>query len=78
MDKAAEKNKGAMLAVMKLTPEQVEQVCAKFDNTYPVNYNSPAQTVVATSEENAEKLAEAFSDIKGRAKRLAAKSKSSR
>ena len=71
MDKAAEKNKGAMLAVMKLSPEQVEQVCAKFDNTYPVNYNSPAQTVVATSEENAEKLAEAFSDIKGRAKRLA-------
>ncbi len=71
MDAAAGKTDGVMLAVMKLTPQQVEQVCSKFDNTYPVNYNSPAQTVVATSQQNADSLADAFSQIKGRTKRLA-------
>ncbi len=71
MNDAAQKNKGAMLAVMKLTPEQVEEICAKFDKTYPVNYNSPAQTVVATTEENADDVIEAVADAKGRAKKLA-------
>lgn len=71
MDKAAKENPGAMLAVMKLSADKIEEVCSKFDSTYPVNYNSPAQTVVATKEENVEKLMEAFSDLKGRAKKLA-------
>ncbi|MCH5304184.1 MAG: ACP S-malonyltransferase, partial [Ruminococcus sp.] len=71
MDKAAKANPGAMLAVLKLPPEKVEEICSKFSDTYPVNYNSPAQTVVATKEENADALAEAFAAEKGRAKRLA-------
>ena len=71
MNDAAQKNKGAMLAVMKLTPEQVEEIRAQFDKTYPVNYNSPAQTVVATTEENADAVIEAVSNAKGRAKKLA-------
>ena len=71
MDKAAKDNPGAMLAVMKLPADGIEQICSGFDSTYPVNYNSPAQTVVATSEENAEPLQKAFADAGGRAKRLA-------
>ena len=71
MDKAAKENPGAMLAVMKLPADGIEQICSGFDSTYPVNYNSPAQTVVATSEENAEPLQKAFADAGGRAKRLA-------
>lgn len=71
MDKAAKANPGAMLAVMKLSLEEIEKICSKFEDTYPVNYNSPAQTVVATKEENVDKLIEAFSNVKGRAKRLA-------
>lgn len=71
MDKAAQENKGAMVAVMKLTPEKVEEIAAKFDSTYPVNYNSPAQTVVATTEENADALMEAVKAEKGRAVKLA-------
>ena len=71
MDKAAKANPGAMLAVMKLPADKIEEVCAGFDSTYPVNYNSPAQTVVATKEENADALIEAFSELKGRVKRLA-------
>ena len=71
MDKAAKANPGAMLAVLKLTAEQIEEICAQFDDTYPVNYNSPAQTVVATKAENVDALVEAFAAVKGRAKRLA-------
>lgn len=71
MDKAATENPGAMAAVMKITPEKVEEVCKDFDKTYPVNYNSPAQTVVATTSENAEAFCEAVKAVGGRAKLLA-------
>lgn len=71
MDKAATENPGAMAAVMKITPEKVEEVCKGFDKTYPVNYNSPAQTVVATTSENAEAFCEAVKAAGGRAKLLA-------
>lgn len=71
MDKAATENPGAMAAVMKITPEQVEEICKGFDKTYPVNYNSPAQTVVATTSENAEAFCEAVKAAGGRAKLLA-------
>ena len=71
MDKAAKENEGAMVAVMKLTPERVEELARQFDNTYPVNYNSPAQTVVATTKENADKLVEAVKAEKGKGIKLA-------
>ncbi len=71
MDKAAKANPGAMLAVMKLPADKIEEVCSRFESTYPVNYNSPAQTVIAAKEENVDALIEAFSELKGRAKKLA-------
>lgn len=71
MDKAATANPGAMAAVMKITPQQVEEVCNKFEKTYPVNYNSPAQTVVATTSENIDAFCEAVKSAGGRAKALA-------
>jgi len=70
MDKAAKENPGAMVAVMKMTPAQVEEVCAGFDKTYPVNYNSPAQTVVATTSESADAFCEVVKAAGGRAKQL--------
>ncbi|MBQ2487722.1 MAG: ACP S-malonyltransferase, partial [Ruminococcus sp.] len=54
-----------------LSPEKVEELCSGFDKTYPVNYNSPAQTVVATTEENAEAFCEAVKEAGGKAKLLA-------
>ncbi|MDD6433393.1 MAG: ACP S-malonyltransferase [Ruminococcus bromii] len=71
MDKAANANPGVMFAVLKLPAETVEEICKKFDKTYPVNYNSAAQTVVATTDENAEKLCEAVKEAGGTAKKLA-------
>ncbi len=70
MDAAAKANPGAMVAVLKITPEKVEQVCAQFAQTYPVNYNSPAQTVVATTAETAGAFCEAIKAAGGRAKLL--------
>lgn len=71
MDKAASENSGVMAAVMKISPQQVEKICSQFDKTYPVNYNSPAQTVVATTSQNAEAFCEAVKNAGGRAKVLA-------
>lgn len=71
MDKAATANPGAMVAVMKISPQQVEDVCSQFDKTYPVNYNSPAQTVVATKSETVDAFCEAVKNAGGRAKQLA-------
>lgn len=71
MDKAATENSGAMVAVMKIEPQKVEEVCSQFDKTYPVNYNSPAQTVVATTSETVEAFCEAVKNAGGRAKQLA-------
>ncbi|MEE0875292.1 MAG: ACP S-malonyltransferase [Ruminococcus sp.] len=71
MDKAAHENPGAMAAVMKLTAAHVEEICRRFGSTYPVNYNSPAQTVVATAGENAEAFCQAVKEAGGKAKLLA-------
>ena len=71
MDKAARENPGAMAAVMKLTAAQVEEICRRFGSTYPVNYTSPAQTVVATAGENAEAFCQAVKEAGGKAKLLA-------
>lgn len=71
MDKAAEKNPGAMAAVLKIPPEKVEEICEKFDKTYPVNYNSPAQTVVATTSANVDAFCEAVKAEGGRSSVLA-------
>ena len=47
MQQASEEQDTAMAAVLKLDPEKVEEVCASFDQVYPVNYNCPGQISVA-------------------------------
>lgn len=71
MDKAAKENPGAMAAVMKISPEQVEEICKGFEKAYPVNYNSPAQTVVAAAENEIDELCEKVKAVKGKAVKLA-------
>ncbi len=43
----AKKKPASMAAVVKLTSDKVEQLCEKYDDLYPVNYNCQTQTVVA-------------------------------
>ncbi len=71
MDAAAAANPGAMAAVMKLTPEKVEEICSEYNKAYPVNYNSPAQTVVACDVEEIDALCEQVKGEKGKAVKLA-------
>ena len=62
MEKCAEKNKGSMVAVMKLPAEKIEEICREIDGyVVPVNYNSPAQTVIAGEQSAVSKAAEALS-----------------
>ncbi len=59
MSRAAEKNKGAMAAVIGAEDALIEEACAEIRNqgdyVVPVNYNSPVQTVIAGSIEGIEK-----------------------
>ena len=50
MSEAAGKTGGGMAAVLKLSPESVEELCREFPGVYPVNYNSPGQIAVAGEE----------------------------
>ncbi len=71
MQRAGEKNPGAMAAVLKLTNEKVEELCGAFHKIWPVNYNCPGQLVVAGSPEQMDAFCEKVSEAGGRAKKLA-------
>lgn len=47
MQEAAEQADTAMAAVLRLTPEQVQALCAQFQDVYPVNFNCPGQVSVS-------------------------------
>lgn len=57
----------AMVAVVKLSPEKVEELAGQFDQVYPVNYNSPAQTVCAGLSASMEGFKAAVKEAGGRA-----------
>ena len=71
MADAAEKNPGAMRAVVKLDAATVERLAAEAGDAWPVNYNSPLQTVVAGTAEACEKLDLLVKEAKGRAMKVA-------
>jgi [acyl-carrier-protein] S-malonyltransferase len=70
MQEAAEQTHGAMAAVLKLTDKTVEELAAKYDKVYPVNYNCPGQLVVAGEKSQLESFAADVAQVKGRAKIL--------
>ncbi|MBQ8961981.1 MAG: ACP S-malonyltransferase [Ruminococcus sp.] len=67
MDEAAHAQKGAMAAVMKISPEAVAEVCEKAKNyAAAVNFNSPMQTVIAGTPEGIAEVSEVFAGMKAR------------
>ena len=57
-----------MYAVMKMTAEEIEAVCESVDGyVVPVNYNSPAQTVIAGEKQACEKAVGVFAEKGARA-----------
>ncbi len=71
MQACAEANPGLMYAVLKLTSDEVTDLCSGIDRAYPVNFNSPAQTVVACAKESEQALLDAVKAAGGRAMKLA-------
>lgn len=47
MQREAEKFDTSMAAIVKLTSEKVEEICEKYQNIYPVNFNCPGQITVS-------------------------------
>lgn len=59
MQKACEKQPSTMAAVLALTNEQVEEICAGIEETVvPANYNCPGQVVISGSNEGIDKACE--------------------
>ena len=69
-DACASSDPTAMAAILRLTAEQVEGVCREFDSVYPVNYNSPGQTVVSGDARQIDLLTARVAELKGRAMKL--------
>ena len=67
MEEAAAGTKGAMAAVMKVSPEKVEEICSQAQNyVAAVNFNSPQQTVIAGTPEGIAEVTEKFAELKAR------------
>jgi|LSQX01.1.fsa_nt_gb [acyl-carrier-protein] S-malonyltransferase len=60
MQEAAERNPGAMFAIIGLSDERVEEIISHYDEVYAVNYNCPGQLVIAGKTSSAEAAAEAL------------------
>ncbi len=71
MEAACEAQPGAMAAVLKLAPERVEELARQVGDCWPVNYNSPQQTVVAGRPEAIAALQTAAREAGGRVMPLA-------
>lgn len=58
MQKCVEPGKGSMVAIKRCTADVVEEVCSTMDSVWPVNYNSPSQTVISGLSERVERAVE--------------------
>lgn len=67
MQAAADEYPTSMAAVLKLTNEQVEELCAKYEKVYPVNYNCPGQVSVSGLESSMTEFCAAVKAAGGRA-----------
>ncbi len=71
MNEAAEATGGAMCAVVKLTNDVVEGICASFSDAYPVNYNCPGQLTCAMGKDTVAPFSQKVKEAGGRAIPLA-------
>ena len=61
MQRESEKFDTSMAAVVKLTPDQLQEVCDQYSDVYPVNFNCPGQITVSGLSSQ---MADFFSDVK--------------
>ena len=70
MQECAQRNPGVMAAVLRLSAEQVEEICRGFEAVYPVNYNCPGQVVCAMAAREEQAFTQAVAAAGGRTMRL--------
>lgn len=70
MQIASEAHETGMAAVLKLQDDKVEEICAKYPDLYPVNYNSDGQVSVAGDKEQLQQMAGDVKAERGLAKIL--------
>ena len=70
MQEDALKHETSMAAVIKLSNDQIDEICRTVSNVYPVNYNCPGQTSVSGDSAQMLEFAEAVKAAGGRAKFL--------
>ena len=61
MQSESEKFDTSMAAVVKLTPDQLQEVCDQYSDVYPVNFNCPGQITVSGLSSQ---MVDFFSDVK--------------
>ncbi len=61
MQQEAEKFDTSMAAVVKLSPEQLQEICDKYTDVYPVNFNCPGQITVSGLSSQ---MPDFFADVK--------------
>lgn len=71
MQKASKQHPGGMQAILKLPVEHIVELAAPYSDVFPVNYNSPEQTVVAGNPEQLQAFAADVKAAGGRAVPLA-------
>lgn len=67
MDRAATEADSGMVAVVKLADAAVEELCGRFSQVYPVNYNCPGQVAVAGKRVELPAFSQAVKEAGGRA-----------
>ena len=67
MQKSAESSDACMVAVLKLSGETLMEICSRFVNIHPVNYNCPGQVVVACAKDELECFIARVKESGGRA-----------
>lgn len=56
-----------MVAVVKLSPDKVDELAVKYEKVFPVNYNGPAQVSVAGLKDQLDEFARDVKEAGGRA-----------
>ncbi|MCL1923648.1 MAG: ACP S-malonyltransferase [Propionibacteriaceae bacterium] len=70
MNRAGQDHPGVMYAVVKLDSTEVEEIADSMVGVYPVNYNSPTQTVVACEAAQGDQFVSAVANRGGKALKL--------
>jgi [acyl-carrier-protein] S-malonyltransferase len=66
MANADPEQKGGMAAVMRMDAAQVEEICDKYNEVVPANYNCPGQIVISGDKAQIDLAAEEIKNAKGR------------